>query len=113
MNISHLAAPRALAPLHGLWRWLSHMPASQSLESSVTLDANHAFSTSPPLTTKCHLEPAFAGVTAVPLRKPLRIIRVLEPNHAPANVGRMLISGCMADVCAELDRLAAKEAALH
>jgi hypothetical protein len=46
-------------------------------------------------------------------QKPLRIVRILEAGHAPANVGRMVISGRMSDVCAELDRLAAKEASLH
>ena len=40
-------------------------------------------------------------------QKPLRIVRILEAGQAPANVGRMVISGRMADVCAELDRLAA------
>ena len=37
----------------------------------------------------------------------------MEVGQHPANVGRMLISGRMADVCAELDRLVAREAALH
>jgi hypothetical protein len=41
------------------------------------------------------------------------VLRVVESNAAPAYAGRMLISGRMADVCAELDRLAAKEAAQH
>lgn len=45
--------------------------------------------------------------------KPLRIVRVLEAGQTPAHVGRMLISGRMADVCAELDRLVARELALH
>jgi hypothetical protein len=36
---------------------------------------------------------------------PLRVIRVKEAN--PQMAGRMVISGRMADVCAELDRLAA------
>lgn len=36
---------------------------------------------------------------------PLRVIRVKEVN--PQLAGRMVISGRMADVCAELDRLAA------
>jgi hypothetical protein len=36
---------------------------------------------------------------------PLRVIRVKEAN--PQMAGRMMISGRMADVCAELDRLAA------
>jgi hypothetical protein len=36
---------------------------------------------------------------------PLRVVRVKEVN--PQMAGRMVISGRMADVCAELDRLAA------
>jgi hypothetical protein len=36
---------------------------------------------------------------------PLRVIRVKDNN--PQMAGRMVISGRMADVCAELDRLAA------
>jgi hypothetical protein len=44
-------------------------------------------------------------------RPPLRVRRVVEP-HAPG-AGRMVISGSMDDVCAELDRLAALEACRH
>jgi hypothetical protein len=40
-----------------------------------------------------------------PMVQPLRVIRVQESN--PQMAGRMVISGRMADVCAELDRLAA------
>ena len=43
----------------------------------------------------------------------VRVRRLVEAGQAPASVGRMVISGRMADVCAELDRLAAREAALH
>jgi hypothetical protein len=42
--------------------------------------------------------------------KPLRVVRVLEPSASRAVAGRMVISGRLADVCAELDRLAAQEA---
>ncbi|MBC5785413.1 hypothetical protein H8N03_20870 [Ramlibacter sp. USB13] len=42
--------------------------------------------------------------------KALRIVRVVEPCASRAVAGRMVISGRMADVCAELDRLAALEA---
>lgn len=45
-------------------------------------------------------------------QKPLRVVRVVEAGQTRASVGRMVISGRMADVCAELDRLAAREAAL-
>ena len=43
----------------------------------------------------------------------LRVVRVHESGQPRASVGRMVISGRMADVCAELDRLVAQEAALH
>jgi hypothetical protein len=41
----------------------------------------------------------------------LRVLRVFEAGQKPSQVGRMVISGRMADVCAELDRLAAFERA--
>lgn len=45
---------------------------------------------------------------------PLRVLRVCDTQQSPGEVGRMVISGRMADVCAELDRLAEREAAaLH
>jgi hypothetical protein len=40
---------------------------------------------------------------------PLRVARVMEAHHNRKNAGRMVISGRMADVCAELDRLAELE----
>jgi hypothetical protein len=43
--------------------------------------------------------------------RPLRVLRVVDAAHGPSTAGRMVISGRMADVCAELDRLAALEAA--
>jgi hypothetical protein len=52
-----------------------------------------------------------ASDTFGPKIKPLRIVRVLETGQPRAAVGRMVISGRMDDVCAELDRLAACEAA--
>jgi hypothetical protein len=53
--------------------------------------------------------PARRTVPAAPA-KPLRVVRVLEPSAPRAVAGRMVISGRLADVCAELDRLAALEA---
>jgi hypothetical protein len=40
---------------------------------------------------------------------PLRVARVMEAQHNRTHAGRMVISGRMADVCAELDRLAELE----
>jgi hypothetical protein len=44
---------------------------------------------------------------------PLRVLRVVESGQPRCCTGRMVISGRMADVCAELDRLVEREAALH
>ena len=41
--------------------------------------------------------------------RPLRVLRVLDGPQPRAAAGRMVISGRFADVCAELDRLAAQE----
>ena len=54
--------------------------------------------------------------TGVSTQKPsqppaLRVVRVVDGSQGRNTVGRMVISGRMADVCAELDRLAACEAA--
>ncbi|WP_332815214.1 hypothetical protein [Ramlibacter sp.] len=44
-------------------------------------------------------------------RRPLRVLRVVDVAQGASTAGRMVISGRMADVCAELDRLVALEAA--
>ena len=61
--------------------------------------------------------PTVAPRMAPPMRpsrvaRPLRVLRVVEPQTPASCAGRMVISGRMADVCAELDRLAAIEASL-
>ena len=52
---------------------------------------------------------------ALPKRRTpaLRVLRVLDAHPGVRHSGRMVISGRMADVCAELDRLAAMEARLQ
>ncbi len=52
---------------------------------------------------------ALTPVSAAPT--PLRVVRLSEGGERPGSAGRMVISGRMADVCAELDRLVAREAA--
>lgn len=43
----------------------------------------------------------------------LRVLREFEQGISPACAGRMVISGRMADVCAELDRMASPQMALY
>ena len=40
---------------------------------------------------------------------PLRVARVMDEQQTRHSAGRMVISGRMADVCAELDRLVERE----
>lgn len=46
-------------------------------------------------------------------KDPVRVIRLSEQGIHRGQAGRMVISGRMADVCAELDRLADREAIVH
>ncbi|MCS4508856.1 hypothetical protein [Xylophilus ampelinus] len=47
------------------------------------------------------------GMPSAPTRPtPLRVVRVVEGRQSAQYAGRMVISGRMADVCAELERLA-------
>ncbi|MES2530589.1 MAG: hypothetical protein V4636_06115 [Pseudomonadota bacterium] len=63
------------------------------------------------------VRPACAGRPISPASKPatkparpLRVVRVVDGHAKGAHAGRVVISGRMSDVCAELDRLAALEA---
>lgn len=58
--------------------------------------------------TSARLLPPFHPRPAA-ARRPLRVVRVVEGARGGRSSGRMVISGRMADVCAELDRLAACE----
>ena len=87
-----------LAPLQQFAAWLASAPAR------------------PPQHHAVRLAPVPAAQAPLRARRPLRsvrpvrVVRVVEACQAPAGAGRMVISGRMADVCAELDRLAAIEA---
>jgi len=56
---------------------------------------------------------ATAALPPVPCHRPLRVVRIMESGQPATQVGRMFISGRMADVCAELDRLAARESLVN
>lgn len=113
MNIASPTPPAMMAPLHSLLRWL--------LPTAFEPVAPHAASICHRASTSITVASPYPSVTArhgadqsstTPSR-PLRVVRFLEAGQTPAQVGRMVISGRMSDVCAELDRLAAREAALH
>lgn len=86
-------------PLQGLLRWLA--PAAPPRPASAT----------PAQRSSVRMQAAMTRACVAPVRRPLRVVRVMEAGQPRSQVGRMVISGRMADVCAELDRLAACEAA--
>lgn len=57
------------------------------------------------------LTPRPVSAVCGPRPAALRVVRVCEAQQRPGETGRLVISGRMADVCAELDRLVAHEAA--
>ncbi len=108
MNTALAIKPDFWAPLRLLQQWL--WP-----EASMSLRHQPAVPAAKPKTA-----PYLVAARAMPTpkkapnslkSKPLRVVRVVESGQARSEVGRMVISGRMADVCAELDRLAACEAA--
>ncbi len=102
MNTAWSATYALWTPLQGLLRWL--LPATPSPALRPVAQRPHS---QPRLRT---IESASRTAAA---RRPLRVVRVMEAGQPRSQVGRMVISGRMADVCAELDRLAACEAARH
>jgi hypothetical protein len=108
MNTAIFANADFFGPLQGLMRWWS---ASRFSAVGTPLPKREVQSFTPKLiAANDPLTRATGRKSIVPM--PLRVVRVVETGQARTSVGRMVISGRMADVCAELDRLAAREAAL-
>jgi hypothetical protein len=111
MNIAFFASPGTWAPLLGLLRRFApaRLPTSRGQATFVGESSSFA-----PDSVALQNQAARRGNTMRARhaqRRPLRVVRIMEAGQAPALVGRMVISGRMADVCAELDRLVACEAA--
>jgi hypothetical protein len=119
-----------LAPVHALAAWFVPAqsasgrftpPATAQRANQLVLpfasDHSHEARTAAALRQPATSPAAGAKISLQPLKKPvpsrLRVVREFDSNVGPACAGRMVISGRMADVCAELDRMAQREAALQ
>ncbi len=119
-GLPSLASLAAFKPsLPGLRRWLAGSSASEvrpmqrhslrQMPSQKTCEGVYSGRPQPELATKSVA--VHAHSTRAKAKYPaLRVLRVHDGGPARQGVGRMVISGRMADVCAELDRLAALEA---
>lgn len=103
MGIALSAVHGFFAPLQGLMAWLVAAPGPSRPAAAPVFVAPHAD----------QARPAAQKGTCARAQRPLRVVRVMDKpagSRAGGAAGRMVISGRMADVCAELDRLAAMEA---
>lgn len=97
----------ALLALSGLFKNLSSFQRVQPVSVKRHAARLHPVWATRP--TPCPTQ-AIHTAQATPTTQRLRILRIDETGQSAACAGRMVISGRMADVCAELDRLAALEA---
>ncbi|WP_180127465.1 hypothetical protein [Rhodoferax sp. BLA1] len=99
-----------------LWQWLMAKPG-QPLPWVSKPGATSDEATAPSRTDASALDkPTYTSEAhKLPVRssRPVRVLQVMESGQNPNQSGRLRISGRMADVCAELDRLAAREALQH
>lgn len=110
MGIVLLTFVDLLSPLQSLAsRW---MPAQRARRSGgIDLHADLRYvAVRPSCTAKNNDAPHPAAGTAR-VARPLRVVRTVDAQQPGRRAGRVVISGRLADVCAELDRLAALEAA--
>lgn len=109
-------APQSISvitPLKALWHWLVAAPVqTQQTKHTACQPAGQSFRHADTLRNRV-LSATPCTASHASERRPLRMVRVMEAGQTSAQVGRMVISGRMADVCAELDRLAACEARLQ
>jgi|JI6StandDraft_1071083.scaffolds.fasta_scaffold277922_1 hypothetical protein len=104
------AFQQALSPLH---QWLDSMLGASGHTAPV---AHTVRATCPPSAAPPRVTPSVRAVacSAPRQRQALRVVRLVDPSSGFADRAgaRVVISGRLADVCAELDRLAAAEAAV-
>ncbi|WP_394789412.1 hypothetical protein [Rhodoferax sp.] len=109
MGIASFSSIDLLGSFHGLVGWFTATGSKpQAQHKANAARPSLALRPGPSRSTAT----CVAHHPAAPLRplRPLRVLRVVDTAHTAASAGRMVISGRMADVCAELDRLAALEA---
>ena len=106
MGITFFTFGGMLAPLQGLMGWLSPRPRQRAATRQAPQECPRSARVIAPCPTPVAARHEIA-------RRPLRVVRVVDAPAARSGAGRMFMSGRMADVCAELDRLAALEAAAH
>jgi hypothetical protein len=110
MGIALLAITDFWMPLQSLASRLMPARRTRHRDNGDTAAGLRYVAVRPACTTRTAGAPA-PTATAAAVARPLRVVRVVDEKGQHRGTSRMVISGRMADVCAELDRLAALEAA--
>ncbi len=118
MSIASLTVPAAFTPFHNFFRWLGASHGQTAARFAAP--AGHACR---PVAPPAFLRQRAAikrvgergnGDLSMQKAPPIvRVVRMLESGQPRSSVGRMVISGRMVDVCAELDRLVDREETIH
>jgi hypothetical protein len=108
MGIALLTLTDLLSPLQSFAsRWIQTRRAEPDCAASL----RHAVAR-PGRPSRTGASAGTGGAGPAPARpRPLRVVRTVDAQQPGFIAGRVVLSGRLADVCAELDRLAALEAA--
>jgi hypothetical protein len=106
MQLALLNLQSLAAPVHAFARWCTARPMAPRRSPRVRREiAIHSIAKGEDSSsTRVGFDPRQRPAPA------LRVLRVVEPGEAPSLGRRIVISGRLDEVCAELDRLAALEA---
>ena len=103
------------APLHDFLSWFITSPAKPQ-PSTERITQHRTGNNMAGMARRAHQRPVLGSKPLTcfqarnhavhsPAPSRLRVLREFEPGASPACAGRMVISGRMADVCAELERM--------
>lgn len=111
MGLALFNASKLFAPVHSVIARL--MPDPWARERRIAASQAHRNTMKSIATSPCPSRGNSRNHSNPGTRRPVRVLRMVDAGTPATGVGRMVISGSMADVCAELDRMAAAETALH
>lgn len=114
MNNTHCNSS-LIVSFEALWQWLTAKPGQPALTHQlVNTQRMGSPASAKPSTRPLNQNHKPTGMGQKPaFSRSVRVLQVMDAGQSPAQSGRLRISGRMADVCAELDRLAACEVLQH
>ena len=112
MGIVLLTFVDLLTPLQSLaHRWMPERRTRRAAGLDLHADLRYV-AVRPACAQRPGTSPTSTGQVPAPATaRPLRVVRTVDAQQPGRRAGRVVISGRMADVCAELDRLVALDAA--